>query len=197
MLVFRRRTHERTAVSFSCVPFVRSDDEARHPSEWRVARALAQLDLVVIEGFAVAGDQRTHHRMFRLMGLQVTEAPTLLSTGASDHLVQQLECALGGAWIAITKPEIGIDDPDQVEFGKMMALGDELSTDDEIEAPCSHVIEFLPQSLDGLDEVAREHQDAGLWKQLRGFLLESFHAWPNGRKAFGGMTIRTFSRWRD
>jgi hypothetical protein len=135
--------------------------------------------------------------MFRLMGLQVTETPTLFSTGASDHLVQQLECALGGAWIAITKPEIGIDDPDQVEFGKMMALGNELSTDDEIEAPRSHVIELLPQSLDGLHEVAGEHQAAGLGKQLRGFLLESFDPWSNGRKAFGGMTIRAFSGWRD
>ena len=46
------------------------------------------------------------------------------------------------------RPEIGIDDADQVELGKVMPLGDELRADDDVDAALRDVVEFLAQPLD-------------------------------------------------
>ena len=48
--------------------------------------------------------------------------------------MQQLEGALGGARVAVAEAEIGVDNADQIELGKMVALGDELRADDDVEA---------------------------------------------------------------
>ena len=119
------------------------NEQARQPAERRIAGLLAQLDLGGVERLAVLRDQRAHHRMLRLMRLQKADAAALLAAGAADHLMQQLERALGGARIAVGKPEIGIDDADQIELGKMMPLGDELRADDDVEAALRHVVELL------------------------------------------------------
>ena len=96
------------------------------------------------------------------MRLQIAEAAARLAAGAADHLMQQLEGALGGARIAVAEAEIGIDDADQIELREMMALGDELRADDDVEAALRDVVELLAQPLDRGDEIAREHQDARL-----------------------------------
>src|SRR5262249_41407602 len=88
-------------------------------------------------------------------------------------------------------------DADQIELGKMVSLGNELRTDDEIKTTRCYVVELPSQTLDRFHKVAREHQNAGLRKQLRCLLLKPFDAWPDGCKAFGGMAIRAFRRWRD
>ena len=80
------------------------------------------------------------------MGLQKADAPPLLAAGAADHLMQQLKRALGRARIAVAEAEIGVDDADQIELGEMMALGDELRADDDIEAALRHVVEFRAQA---------------------------------------------------
>src|SRR6202048_1183872 len=79
----------------------RGDDQAREPAERRIERALAALDFARVKGFAIAGDQRLHHGMLGLVGLQIADAAALIAPGAPDHLVEQLKGALGGAWIAI------------------------------------------------------------------------------------------------
>ena len=71
-----------------------------------------------------------------------------LAAGAADHLMQQLERALGRARIAVGEAEIGVDDADQVELGEMVALGDELRADDDVEAALRDVVELLAQPLD-------------------------------------------------
>src|SRR5262249_60951178 len=131
------------------------------------------------------------------MGPQRPDTPPLPAPRAPNDVVQRLECVSGGTRIAITKPEIGIDYADQIELGKMVSLGNELRTDDEKKPPRCYVVELPPQTLDRFHKVAREHQNAGLRKQLRCLLLKPFDAWPDGCKAFGGMAIRAFRRWRD
>ena len=105
--------------------------------------------------------------MLGLVRLQKAEAAALLAAGAADHLMQQLERALGGARIAVGEPEIGIDDADQIELGEMVALGDELRADDDVEAALRHVVELLAQPLDRFHQIARQHQDARVRETAR------------------------------
>src|SRR5262249_19120150 len=119
------------------------------------------------------------------MRLQEAEASALLAAGAAHDLMQKLEGALRRARIAVGEAEIGIDDPDQVEFWEVMALGDELGADDEIETPLRHVIEFGAQPLDRFHEIARQDQDAAPWKQLGGLVLKPLDARADGDETLG------------
>src|ERR1700704_5139605 len=92
VLILRCGISQCAAIGFCGVLFVRSDDKASQTSEWRVAATFALLDLVAVKRFAVAGDQRAHDGVLRLMRLQIAQAPPLLASSAADHLVQQLEC---------------------------------------------------------------------------------------------------------
>ena len=42
----------------------------------------------------------------------------------------------------------------------MVALGDELRTDDDIEAALRHIVQLLAQPFHGVDQIARQHQNA-------------------------------------
>src|SRR4029077_19319053 len=99
-------------------------------------------------------------------------------------------------WITVAQAEIGIDDADQIQFWKMMPLGNELCADDEIEASCRHVVELLPQALNRLHQIARQYKSPRLRKQLGRLLFETLHAGADGRKAFGRVAIRTLRRRR-
>ena len=70
--------------------------------------------------------------MLGLVRLQIAAADTGIASGAADHLMQQLESALGGAWIAVGETEIGVDNADQVELREVMAFGDQLRADDDV-----------------------------------------------------------------
>src|SRR5437763_1559506 len=81
----------------------------------------------------IGRDQRPHHRMLGLMGLQIADAAAFLATRTADHLVQELERALGRARIAVAQPEISVNDADQIELGKMVTLGDQLRADHDVD----------------------------------------------------------------
>ena len=97
--------------------------------------------------------------------------------------MQQLERALGRARIAIRQAEIGIDDADQIELREMMALGDKLRADDDVELAFGHVVEFLAQPLDQFHQIAGEHEDALVGKQLGRLLLQPLDARPDRRRS--------------
>jgi hypothetical protein len=71
--------------------------------------------------------------MFGLMGLQIAVTAAGFTAGTPDHLMQQLEGALGRTGIGVGEAEIAVDDADQIELGKMVALGDKLRADDDVE----------------------------------------------------------------
>src|SRR5690242_5690167 len=196
VLISWRRAGERTAIGLRRMPVVCCDDDARQAPEWRVAIAFALLDLVAIEGFAITGNQRAHDRVFGLVRLQKAYAAPLLAAGPPDNLVEQLECALGCAWIAVAEPKVGIDDSDHIELGKMVTFGDKLRADNEIETALGHVVEFLPQPFDGFDHIAGQHQDACLRKEFCRLLFETFDPRTDCSKAIGRMTVRAFRRRR-
>ena len=92
--------------------------------------------------------------MLGLVRLQVAQPAALLPPGAANDLMQQLEGAFGRARIAVGQTEIGVDDADQVELGKVVTLGDELRADDDVETSLRDVVELLTQPLDRFDEIA-------------------------------------------
>ncbi len=63
-------------------------------AERRIGRALAHRDLGVVERLAILRDQRLHHRMLRLVRLQVADAIAFVAARAADHLIEQLKRAL-------------------------------------------------------------------------------------------------------
>ena len=102
--------------------------------------------------------------MLGLVRLQITDAAPLLAPGAAGHLMQQLKCALGRARVPVRESQVGVDHAHQVKLGKVMSLGHQLRSDDDVETPFGNVVEFLAQPLNGFDEIARQHQDAAARK---------------------------------
>ena len=172
------------------------DDEARKPSERRILGVLARFDLRVVERLAVLRDQRAHHRMLGLVGLQIAAADTGIAPGAPDHLMQQLEGALGGARIAVGETEIGVDDADQVELREVMAFGDQLRADDDVEAALRHVVQFLAQALHRGDQIAGQHKEPRLRKQRAHFFFQALDARPDGGERIRRLAVRARGRMR-
>ena len=85
--------------------------------------------------------------MLGLVRLQEADAHALLAAGAADHLMQKLERALAGARIAVGETQVGIDDAHEIKLREMMPLGDELRTDNDVEAALRHVVELLAKPL--------------------------------------------------
>ena len=164
MFIARSGLGEGPAIGFGGVPVICSDDQPCQPPKRRIAGTLALFDFIFVEGLAVAGDKRAHHRMLWLVSLQITETPPLLPPRAPNHLMQQLKSTLWRTGITVTKAEICVDDADQVELGKMVSFGDKLRTDDEIEASRGDVVELLAKPFHRFHEIARQHKNAGLWE---------------------------------
>src|SRR5689334_19198463 len=81
MLVARCERHQPARKPFGAGAVTGGDDEARQAAERRIEGALARADLVLVKGLAVAGDERLHHGMLGLMGLQIADAEALVAAG--------------------------------------------------------------------------------------------------------------------
>ena len=73
-LVERRCARKRARKALRLVLVLAGDDEACEPAERRIVGALARLDLGVVECLAILRDQRAHHRMLGLPGLEIAVA---------------------------------------------------------------------------------------------------------------------------
>ena len=90
-----------------------ADDDPGEPAERRQPGCARARRSRAVEGLGVARNQRLHHRMLGLIGLQQAEALAAGAAGPAGHLAEQLEGALGGAQIAVGQAEIGVDHADQ------------------------------------------------------------------------------------
>ena len=77
------------------------------------------------------------------MGLDQDASGLLAAAGAAGDLHDLLEAALGRAQIAAGQAEIGIDHSDQGQVGEMIALGDELGADDDVDRAGFHPADEL------------------------------------------------------
>ena len=110
--------------------------------------------------------------------------------------MQQLECTLRRARIAIAEPKIGIDNADKVELGEMVPLRHQLRADDDVELAVGDIIQLLTQALHRFDDVARQNENALVGKQVGRLLLQPFDAGADRGEALGGVAVRAIIRRR-
>ena len=100
----------------------------------------------------------------------------LAASGPAGRLAQQLEGALGGARIGVGEADVGVDHADEGQQRKIVALGDELGADDEVEFAARRRVELSAQSLDPAGKVGRQHQRADVGKEQRRLLGQPLDA---------------------
>src|SRR5262249_1819832 len=135
--------------------------------------------------------QGLHDRMVRLMRLQQATPLPRRPPGATRDLVQELESPFGRPGIAIGEPEVGVDDTNQVELWKMVALGDNLGSDDDIDMAIRDGLELLAHALDVGYEIAGQDQQAGAGKQAGNLFLKPLHSWTAGDERLRRGAMRT------
>ena len=166
---------------------------ARRPKGGRPASRRAAISLRV-EGLAVARDDGADHRVLRREGLDQCPARAAGASRASGHLRQELERPLRRAHVAEGEAEVAVDDADQRQERKIVALGDELGADDDVDLAFLDRRQFLAQTLHPADDVAR-HQDRARVREARGHLLaEPLDAWPDRDQALRVAAVRAVVR---
>ncbi len=106
------------------------------------------------------------------------------------HLIEQLECPLCRARIAIGEAKIGIDNADQRHAGKIVPLGHQLRANDNIGVTLGNRLQFQPQPLDSAKQVRRQNQHPRIGEMPRRLFGNALYARPAGnqmieRTAFG------------
>src|SRR5208283_2993415 len=135
--------------------------------------------------------QRAHHRVFGLIGLNEGRARLVAATRSARYLRKQLKRALRGARIATSEPQIRIDDADKRQMREVMPLCDELRADDNIERPFCDLIEFAAQSLSPPEKVGGKHENARIREKLRALLRDALDAGPARGECVFGLALRT------
>src|SRR5262249_728929 len=78
----------------------------------------------------------------------------------------------------------------------MMALGDELGADHDVEAAGGDIGEFLAHALDGSAQIAPNHQDPRLWKKRAPLLIQPLDARADRNERLGRSAFRAGRRIR-
>ena len=108
------------------------DDEA---PEGREPRRLALDELALGEGVVVLARRGEQHGVLGKTGLDDHLASVRASPGASRHLREQLEAALGGAEVREVKAGVGGDHADESHLREVEALGHHLRTEQHVGLP--------------------------------------------------------------
>ena len=103
--------------------------------------------------------------MLRLPGLDQRAARPVAAPGAARHLIEQLERALGGARIAAAEAQICVHHADEREMREVVALGDELRADHNVEGALGDLVQFAPQPFGAAGKIRGEHQEARIREQ--------------------------------
>ena len=114
----------------------------------------------------------------------------LAASGAAGRLLQQLEGALGRARIAVGEADVGVDDADERQQRKVVALGDELRADDDVVGAARRRLQFLAQRLEPAGKVDDSTSDAPVRKQRVRLLGEPLDARAAGGQAVGLVALR-------
>ena len=103
-----------------------------------------------------------------IIGLDENFAGEFAASGASGNLREQLEGAFGGAKIRAAQREIGGDHADQRDALEIVAFGDHLRADQNVDFAVRECAEHLLVFALGADRVAIEARDARLREIVRG-----------------------------
>src|SRR4051812_43301283 len=89
-------------------------------------------DLFIVKAAIVLGRRMTQGVMMRMIRLNQDATRQVAATGAAGHLRNQLEGPLSGAKIRQRQARVNRNDSDQSDIGKIMALGQHLRADEQI-----------------------------------------------------------------
>src|SRR5579872_954289 len=145
-----------------------------------------------IEAFDIARQKRLHHRMLRLPGLQQAAARLVAASGAPGRLLKELKGPLGRARIAIGETDVGVDDPNERQQRKIVALGDELRANDKVVRAGCRLIELMTQMFETAGEIGRENQRPGVGKKRLRLFSE-----PLDAGAASGEAVGLLARWAE
>ena len=171
------------------------NDERRQPAIGRQHGAFADRLFLIEIAVAGAAFQRQHQRMLREIGLDQGAARLLAAPRPSRHLRHQRPGALTAARIARFKCKIGINDADQCQMRKMMALGHQLRADDEVIFTAFHLADRIAQQ-NPARQVARQDGEPRLGKALCCFLRQALDARPHRHELSFRPALRTSLRHR-
>ena len=108
--------------------------------------------------------------------------------------MQELERALGGARVgAMRKAEIAVDDADEGKAGKVVALGDDLRADDDIEFARLDAADHLAHFGQAGDEIGRQQRQSRIREALRHFLCTRSMPGPQATSEPGAAHFGHFS----
>jgi hypothetical protein len=114
----------------------------------------------------------------RLPGLHERPTRPVAAPRPAGHLLEQLKGALRGARIARSKADVRVEHADQRHPRKVVALGDELRADHDVDLTRRNRGELRAQPLRAAWEVAREHDRALARKELGDFLGDALDPRP-------------------
>src|SRR5271167_4292128 len=134
--------------------------------------------------------------MVRLPGLQQRPADFVAAPRPPGRLAQELERALGGARVGVGEPDVGVDHADERQKREVVAFGDQLRADDEVEGAARRRVELGAQGLDPAGKVRRQDERADVGKENRRLLRQALDARPAGGERLGLMAVRAELRAR-
>src|ERR1700733_6815803 len=100
----------------------------------------------------------------------------MAAPGATGDLGEELEGAFGGAKIGAAEGEIGSYDSDERDALEIVALGDHLRADEDIDLTFRECAEHLLEFALGAEGVAVEAADAGGWELLAEVFVDALGA---------------------
>ena len=117
------------------------------------------------------------------MGLDEHAAGLVAAAGAAGDLLDLLEAALGGAKIAAGEAEVGIDHADQRQVGEVIALGDQLRADHDVDRARLHRADELGGAQRRPDGVGRDDRRPRFGEQLGDLVGDPLDARTAGDQA--------------
>ena len=136
----------------------------------------AELQLFFVEADEVVAGGVLHGVVILEISLQHNFAGSLAAPGASGHLRQQLKRALGGAKVRQAERHVGPDHADQRHAVNVVALGDHLRADEQVEFALIQGVQRALEIFVAADGVAIEAGDARLGKHAVQQLFQLFRA---------------------
>ena len=128
--------------------------------ERRVAHRAAELHLALVERRIVLPARELDAVVVRIQRLDDRLARLLAAAGAAGDLREQLERPLGGAEVGQAEADVGRHDADQRHARKVVALGDHLRADEDVDLAVAEPREQRGERALAPDGVAIEPRDA-------------------------------------
>src|SRR5690242_5406174 len=111
--------------------------------------------------------------------------------------MQQLEAALGGARIPRAAAEIGVDDPGERKLREVMAFGDDLRADEDIDVALRERTDHGLRLRGARERIARRDRDACIGEAGAEFLFDALDARAAGDQRTLLVALRTTLGDRD